>query len=363
MLSRAFALSRAAAVSFLCVLSGSARAEESAYCRKVKARAAADAVLLMAPKLTAEALHFPANGSPPLARSSSAGVELRAGLSYSPIDAIRGSLLTRVGEADCRFHAAATALDDVLSQAVDRSELAAHRAEAEQLAARHGDWQTTLKDAERALAAGRLTLTELNDLRSATRELERRWLDAELSVARLEARLDGLPRARAALGRGYVERGNELEQSVSELRVFDPWTLDIAGGIATLGDERPEWFGFAELRYSLGGLFRSSRESSYLQARDAELREAPYERARKLAALRRLASVELANARRKLASTEAELSLLQQALAAFAGVDAAAAAQGRTKVLIERVSAEADAAFLRAKLRELFSLLESIRDS
>ena len=66
---------------------------------------------------------------------------------------------------------------------------------------------------------------------------------------------------------------------------------------------------------------------------------------------------------RHLNSAEAELTYLQQALAAFNGVDAASAAQGRTKVLLEQISVETDAVFLRTKLHELVSLLEKIRDS
>ena len=364
-------------LSLCCVVSsGAAHADESAYCRKVKARAAADSMLLMAPKLTAEALHFPASSRPALARESGSGgpgIELRAGLSYSPVDAVRGKLLTRISEADCQYHDAATEIDDLLLQATDRSELVAHRAEAEHLSARRPDWQRTLQDAEGALAAGLLTLSELQDLRRSTRDLEQRWLDAQLEVSRLEARLDGRhapgrspsgPPRPGALGRGHLERAGELEQAVSKLRAFDPWSFQITGGVATLTDEqRPAWFGFAELSYSLGGLFRGSSEASYLRARDEELRQAPYERASKLAALRKLVGAEYANARRKLEVTEAELNYLQQAIGAFNGVDSAGAAQGRTKVLIEQISVETDAVFLRSKLRELVSLLESIRDS
>jgi hypothetical protein len=372
---RVAALLRFASVSSLFVCSvgtpRAAQADESAYCRKVKARAAADSILLMAPKLSAEALHFPASTRPSLARESGSGgpgLELRAGLSYSPIDAVRGKLLTSVGEADCQHHDAATQIDDVLLQATDRSELAAHRAEAEHLSARRPDWQGTLQDAERALAAGLLTLSELHDLRRSTRDLDERWLEAQLEVSRLEARLDGQrePRASApqSLSRSYLERAGELEQAVSKLRAFDPWSLQITGGVATLSDEqRPAWFGFAELTYNLGGLFRGSSEASYLRARDEELRQAPYERTSKLAALRKLVGAEYSNARRKLENTEAELTYLQQALGAFKGVDAASAAQGRTKVLIEQISVETDAVFLRTKLRELVSLLETIRDS
>jgi hypothetical protein len=351
-----------------------AQADESAYCRKVKARAAADSILLMAPKLSAEALHFPASSRPSLARESGSGgpgIELRAGLSYSPIDAVRGKLLTSVGEADCQYHDAATEIDDVLLEATDRSELAAHRAEAEHLAARHPDWQRTLQEAEGALTAGLLTLSELHDLRRSTRDLDERWLEAQLEVMRLEARLDGQrdPRKRgaggsAALGRSYIERAGELDRAVSKLRAFDPWSFQLTGGVATLTDEqRPAWFGFAELSYSLGGLFRGASEASYLRARDEELRQAPYERAGKLSAFRKLVGVEFANARRRLESTEAELTYLRQALGSFDGVDATSAAQGRTKVLLEQISVETDAVFLRAKLRELVSLLETIRDS
>jgi len=328
---------------------------------------------LQAPKLRAEALHFPGNGpgNGPIALPASSGgsgpggaaVELRAGLEYSPTDAIRGKLLTSVGDADCLLHGVAAEIDEVLLQATDRSELAARSAEAEHLSARRSDWQRQLSSAQNALAAGLLTLAELYELRRSTHALEQRWLDAELEVARLRARLEGQAEPRGALDRQYVARAQELELASSKLRTLDAWSLNLTGGVATLADQRPEWFGFAEVSYSLGGLLRGSQESDYQRARAEELRQAPYERPHRLAMFRKLVGAEYENARRKLESTEADLSLLESSLAAFTGVDAPSADRGRTLLLIDRIGAEADAVFLRTKLRELVRLLERLRDS
>src|SRR5262245_8269324 len=100
----------------------------------------------MAPKLLAEALRFPGNGQ--LSRSSpgsgGSAVELRTGLTYSPTDAVRGHLVQRVAAADCAAHAAGLDVDAALLHAAERAELLAHRAEAEQLAARRSAWQASL---------------------------------------------------------------------------------------------------------------------------------------------------------------------------------------------------------------------------
>lgn len=343
----------------------SAAAQESSYCRKVKARAAADAVLLMMPKLVAQGLRFPSSGR--IGVSSVAvgdDVEVRAGLEYSPVEALRGSLLGGIGDADCRQHDARRRIEDVLATATDHARMLARRDEADYLAAHRGEWLALLDSAQTQLAAGLLTVPEVYELHRLTQGLERRLTSAESEVARLKV-TNGKPPVLAAapLARGYIEEAAEYERRVAGLRKLDPWGLTITGGLVPLGHDAPEWFGFAEVSFSFGALARDSKERRYLGARDDEVRHETYELPNKLEAFRQLVAADLSNARRELSNVEAELGFTKDTLNKLGSVDAPGAVQGRATLILERISAEADQALLRTQIRELSALAEGIRES
>jgi hypothetical protein len=343
----------------------SAEARESAYCRKVKARAASDALLLMTPKIVAQALRFPSSGRIDAANASVGDdIELRAGLAYSPVDALRGSLLSGIGDADCRQHAAGRRIDDVLVGATDRPRLSARSAERDYLRAHRAEWQSLLDAADGELKAGLLTVTEIYELHRLTQALERRLIETENEVSRLTVVLEGQPTlGPTPLARGYVEQTAELERKVATLRRFDPWSFTITGGVVPLGHNAPDWFGFAEVSFSLGGALRESRESSYLQAREDEVRTESYELPSKLALFRKVVAADLSSAQRELASVQAEVSFAKSAIEKLNAVDAPNATQSRATLTLQRISAEADEVLLRTQIRELAALAEGIRES
>jgi len=341
-------------------------AQESAYCRKVKARAEADSLLLMTPKVVAQALRFPSSGRIGVSDTTASddSVELRAGLTYSPVDAWRGILLRRIGDADCRQHAAGSKIDEVLIEGTDRLQLAARRAELGYLTLHRSEWLALLDAANGELEAGLLTVTEVFELHRLTQSLERRLTDAELDVARLEVKIEtpnaSLP---VPLGRNYLEQADEFEREGAALRRLDPWSFTITGGVVPLGHDAPDWFGFAEVSYSLGSLARGSAESRYLEAQSDELRTAPHELPSKLAHFRKLVAADLANAKRALERVRSELLYTQSTLQKLLGVDAPSASTGRAQVTLERIAVEADEVILRVQIRELSALAEGIRES
>lgn len=340
-------------------------AQESAYCRKVKARAASDAVLLMTPKVVAQALRFPSSGRIATSNASLGDdVELRAGLAYSPVDALRGSLLSGIGDADCRQHAAGRRIDDVLVGATDRPRLLARSAERDYLLAHRAEWLSLLEAADGELKAGLLTVTEIYELHRLTQALERRLIETQNEVSRLIVVSEGRPMlGPTPLARGYVEQTADLERKVAALRRLDPWSFTITGGVVPFGNNAPDWFGFAEVSFSLGGVVRESRESRYLQAREDEVRSESYELPSKLALFRKLVAADLSNTERELASVQAEVSFAKSALEKLTAVDAPNATQSRATLTLQRISAEADEVLLRTQIRELAALAEGIRES
>src|SRR5262245_33299074 len=92
-----------------------ARAEDSAYCRKVRAQAAADRSLLQWPRVFLEGIRFPTSSRLDLGPTVGNNYQGRVGLVFSPLDVYRGELVRRVGDADCADHEAAAHIDDALA--------------------------------------------------------------------------------------------------------------------------------------------------------------------------------------------------------------------------------------------------------
>src|SRR5688572_28613470 len=78
-------------------------AQDSPYCRQVRARAASEAGLLMTPRVLVQGIRFP-RGAQQLDSGPTVGdgYQLRTGLAFSPLDFIKGQTLLRVGDADCQ---------------------------------------------------------------------------------------------------------------------------------------------------------------------------------------------------------------------------------------------------------------------
>jgi len=362
------------AAAVLGLLPRVAAAEDSAYCRKVRARATGDAALLMAPRVVGQAIRFPSDGvlDPATGTHSQRTFEFRAGLSVAPVDFLRGFAVQRVADADCSQHGVGERLDEVLRHDIQPAELPARRAELEYLNARRPEWRTLLEAGENRLKAGMITVMELHDLRRLCDELERRTVNVEAQLARLDTQLNA-DRAAAGLREGaapvrvsakdYVARTRTLEREVSSLRSFDAWSFKVTGGVVPNTDTPVDWFGYAELTYSLGGPVHTRAESRYLAARGEELRAESQELPGKFEQFRKLVEVTRGGALRELEAVESALEHTQRTLGQLQGFDAPDAVQGRARLTVERIGLQADAAFLRTEVHELDSLLERTHES
>ena len=119
--------------------SGEAAADDSAYCRKVKARAAGDAALLFAPSVTGQVIRYPSvNGGPVDATgvTTGNGWQGRVGLSWSPLDFYRGFGVLRAGDADCERGNAQIDAQHLLHYGEDYGRLHALKKQAEYLEGR-----------------------------------------------------------------------------------------------------------------------------------------------------------------------------------------------------------------------------------
>ncbi len=365
-------LVRRLALSWLCVvvanvlLPAKAAADSETYCRKVRARAAADAAVRIAPDVVAQVIRFPSDGRTDLASGTQPthAIQLRGGLSFSPVEALRGLRTMRVAEADCRQHDSAETLDQVLSDDTAAAELPAHRAQAEYLSRHQPEWRAIVAKADDRRKAGMITIMEFHELRRLTAELERKTAQEEGEVQRL---LASEPQHRsgklAALSKNYLEATDEFERQSSKLRSLDPWSFKITGGAVPYQTRQVNWFGFAELTYSLGGLVQSSQENRYLKARAEELRQARYEIPKRLALLEQQMNAQMTRSKRELEVVDSELSFIQKTRDALEGYDAPDVIHARATLAIERFSVESDAVYLRTLIQGLTSLLEQHHDA
>jgi hypothetical protein len=333
-----------------------AGAFDSAYCDKVRARANGEAALLLGPRLFAQGLRFPF--SMDMGPVVADNFQMRVGLSYSPLDAYRGLRLMDVSDADCDAHESWSRINRLLRHAQDIPPLSAYRAQTAFLDGLRGQWQALLEIARQRLKAKLITVVEFGAFWRLTETLERKGEEARGAAARLEAH--GVRPSRDpidALAKTYLQSQNELEKRISGLKSLDAWSFKVVGGGIPSPDRSLGWFGWAEISYSLGGLFRDHQESNYLKARSAELLSADYEYQSGLLELKKQIDVQIIQARRELAIVERHLSFLVDMRTTLERVDTPNTAHERDSLFVEQLSAESDRVFLHALIEGLVTLV------
>lgn len=359
-----------------------AAAQDTAYCRQVRARAASDADLLMAPRMTVQGIRFPSGGRQlDTGPTTDGGYQLRTGLAFSPVDFYKGQATLRVGDAECRRHEAALVLDAALTHNLAASRLVALRGQHDFLLSRQGAWRALAEKSSVRFSQRIITVVEFTDVQRLVTALERKMVqvdgDARLLEARaVAARARGAdPRATGAtagatltrptaapwsgaragavaslsisdLSQRYLNEALQFEHEVSGLRQLDDWRVQVTGGVIPL--EPVEWYGALELSFNLGGLVRSAHEEAYVEARASELRESRAGVATRVAEFRAEARAVLEHARQDLELVERSLQVIRKTATALASSQADSAAHARDVLELEQFSIESDVAFLRA---------------
>jgi hypothetical protein len=349
-------------VLFLMILAtaGAASAEPSPYCRRTQARAEGDAALLIAPHVFVQGIRFPATQATDVGVTVGRDMDLRAGVSFSPIDFVRGLRVLRVGEADCALHDRQIDIEQVLDDGTDAARLAALHEKMKYLDAHRDEWRALLAKAEERLASQAITLVELDVVRRNVAALEIMHARAGGEISQLEARAPRKPQALPhPLSAAYQRDALAFERQVSRLRKLDPWQVRLVGGVVLLGER--SWYGVVEVSLDLGIVGHARSESRYLAARTEELR-ARYQPAAKLERLQKVTRAAVEQNSRQLEVVERELAFLARTEQLLAGSDGPNILQARDAIVIERIDREAEAAFLRALAAALAPYMEHDND-
>jgi len=344
------------------LLAGAARADESDYCSRVRARTAGDAALLFSPSLQLQGIKFPRDGMLDLGATTGTEYQLRAALSFSPLDIYKGSLLLRVGDADCEQHEATWNAQELLLAGADFGRLPALAQEAAYLDSQKGSWEAIVAKGEKRLAAGASTLLEASDLRKRAADLERKQAQVAGEIARLRGlgldRFDGTTLSPSLAGE-VERRAIDYEKEVSQVRRLDPWGVTVTGGIVPQ-DSPIDYFGIVQVSFNFGAFERYAKESRYLEARSREIANARYEVPSQLERFRKQVQAANRQAEQELAVVERSLSALRGTRAALADhADAPAVANALAVTDLAITDGESDRVYLSALVERLSRSLES----
>jgi hypothetical protein len=352
-------------------------AQQTPYCKQVRARAASDADYLMTPRVIVQGLHFPhgselADSGPVLGT----GYQLRTGLTFSPVDFYKGRGVLRAGDADCKRHEASEALDDVLGHATESARLSALLQQGEFLRGHTEDWRNISARAAARLSQRIITVVDFNSVQRSIDTLEHKLVQVEGEAEQLKARqlrvsgmlpsAKGLGSAQAAdapavpdLASEYFRQSMRYERETSGVRQMDDWKLQITGGVIPLYPV--DWYGTVELSFSLGALVRGQHEQRYIEGRSEDLRYARDGVETRLAQFRAQTTAALEQARRDLGLVDHSLEVLRATRLALEQSEAESAAQARDLIAVEQVSVESDSVFLRSFVGALESLMARAR--
>lgn len=336
--------------------SQAADVDASSYCTKVRSRAKGDAALLLAPSVFAQILRYPL--SMDLGPTSNDNVQLRIGLSYSPLDTYRGFQVMGLADADCLAFTSRTSLTQVLTDGLASVEAAAYRDQVRYLDANRGEWQALRKKARQRLDARVITLLEYEDFERRVVEIERKLEESRAAVARADARGATSPHPPILQqAHAYIDHQQNMDRIDSGLHRLQGLNLRLVGGAIPTLDGHLDWFGWVEASYNFGGLFQGTQERAYLGARQRELLDASYEYPARLEALHREAQALRDHGRRELDLVEQHLASLDR-VADILGADATATAgQAIDSIAAERISAMSEQVYFRALVTELSTFL------
>jgi hypothetical protein len=351
----------AAAVA-ACATSASAHAEDSAYCRKVRARAAADAALLVAPRVQAEGIKAPSPlqaGGKLDPASPTSGYQVRVGASFSPLNFYKGIRVKEVSNADCEQHETALTAQQFLVHAQDLGLLVAFREQAAYLDTQRTVVETIPSRMAERFATRSVTLNELEEVRAESATLARQRAHVAGEIARIEA--TGIADYRgsiAELARRIHDKTMTLEREASHVRSIDAWMVNITGGYMPpiYGPGTSDFFGVVQVGYNLGGSWQSANEARYLAARGEELQTERYELGRQLELVRssvKVASTEAAHELDIMAKRVAELTEVRDLLQSS---EASTSIHKLDRIELELIAAQSDRVFLAAFVRELSRL-------
>lgn len=254
------------------VASGIARADgTSATCERLRAEARAEAIVLYAPRITVEGARAPSvvDAGDPIGVTD--GLQARASIGFSTVDALRGRSVERIAAAECARAIAADRAGRALGIGARFGELAAVRAEIAYLEQHLPAIDALVADVVERFEHQRATAIEVDELRARRGTFRVRLTAARREAGVLEELERGAPAAPDLARLAHDVHGSELavDRERATLRTLSAWRLDVRAGVA--GGERADWFAVVELGYSLGQPFQGKANRRALAAREREL--------------------------------------------------------------------------------------------
>ncbi len=350
----------AACVAGTAAVESKASAQESAYCRKVRARAGGDAALLVAPTLQAQGIRFPANAAIDTgATAGYQGYQARVAASWSPLDFYRGFRVLRVGDADCERGEAQISAQQLLLTGGDYGHLGALRKQNQFLDANKPMLLSIAAKNDERLQEHVISLLDANEVKTRVTELERKSIQVQAGISRLEARGADTYRGMLASLMSSVEATSmRYEREVSHVRSLDAWDVRLTGGIVP--QEKPDYFGVVQIGFNFGAFSRNANETRYLDARGQELRKARYELLDQLRRFRDQVRITLAQTRSELALVDSKMASLVASRKALASSEAPSTPHTLAVLDLERIATEAEQVFLSTLIFELSTLEDKV---
>jgi hypothetical protein len=351
-------LCAAGAAVVVTTASASASADESTYCRKVRARAGAEAALLYAPSLQAQVIKFPNNGTTDSGVTTGAGNQFRAAVSFSPLDFYKGFHVERTAAADCRQHDSVISLQEVLAEGADVGRLPALRKQADLLESKRALCEEIETKSNERFEAHVASLLESGEIRGRVAEIARKRAQVVGEIARLESR--GVESYTGMLST-LIDRADQdamtFEREASHVRSLDAWDFKFSGGI--IPQDKVDFFAVVQLGFNFGAFTHNHQESKYLDARADELKKAKYELREQVRRYRDQIAAGLTQTRRELTIVDRQVELLKSARTTLEHSEAPGAAHALSVIDLDVVSAESEQAFLTALIGQLSHFQEN----
>ncbi len=268
-------VSTATAVVFSLTATIAAADGTRATCERLRAEARAEAVVLYAPRIVVEGARAPSvvDAGDPVGVTD--GLQARASLGFSTVDALRGRAVERIARAECSRTIAADRAGRALSVGARFGELAAVRAEIAYLEHQLPEIDALVSDVVERFEHQRATAIEVDELRTRRGSFRVRLTAARREAGELEQLEPNAPAAGTAAAPQLAQlardvRASEiaLDRERAALRGLSAWRLDVRAGVA--GGERADWFAVVELGYSLGQPFVARANRRALDARERE---------------------------------------------------------------------------------------------
>ncbi|MCB9594466.1 MAG: hypothetical protein H6719_17165 [Sandaracinaceae bacterium] len=333
-----------------------ADAQDSPYCRRVRAEAESRAFLMFSPRLAVQGLHVPLVGG-----TTGTGIvqgqewQARAALSFSPMDMIRGAYVLDQASADCDRRIVGEEIQRALSIGTSYGRSHSLRAQLSYLQSQQPAIEQLLADAQAARDEQLITMHQLNDVRLRANAIARRMQSLEAEIERLDeddADRGATERPLRAQLDDYEGRSIDLARAQSDLRRLNPWQINVSAGIVPLSTF--DWFGAVELSYNLGGIAQQFAEDRAVEARADEIREASYEvrhEVERFEERMRTSTRDLRDALRLL-DAQAELMDEQRDLLTRTSEETAEAQHSLRMVEMNRIELESDRVYRRTLLAE-----------